>query len=474
MVNGARRRSERRLSRMALALVVTLLASCRDDPTGSSREPDADPKSYNSDWTEASHGKVSPNYSVVFPQDAVNRIDIVMTPAQWTGVRQNMTTLWGFDFGGGADRPCCCPCPPTDPSYVDVTFRFNGKVWKNVGFRLKGNSSLQVAWGTGTYKLPFRLQFDEFEATYPGINDQRFYGFKELSLSPGFVDESLIREKVTPDIFRMAGIPAAKTAFYRVFIDFGQGLKYAGLYTMVEVIDDTMVKDQFGEDAGNLYKPVSTLERFVLSEFEKKNNKTAADYKDVEAMITALNSPLRTTDPAQWRTNLEATFNVDHFLKWLAVNNAIVNWDTYGLNAQNYYLYNHSARKLTWIPWDLNYSLTTVPAPVHRQEGELGLSLGMSEVDSTWPLIRFLADDPVYYERYRAHMRTFYETVFTQARMDALFDKYHALIAPYVVGANGEQPGYTFLSSPASFTSALPTLKAHVASRRNVVADFLR
>ncbi|MES2340275.1 MAG: CotH kinase family protein, partial [Pseudomonadota bacterium] len=45
-------------------------------------------------------------------------------------------------------------------------------------------------------------------------------------------------------ILRMAGVPAAQTAFYRVFIDFGAGLKYCGVYTMVEVIDDTMVKDQ--------------------------------------------------------------------------------------------------------------------------------------------------------------------------------------------------------------------------------------
>lgn len=455
-------------ARLAAALALSLLASCRDNPVA----PDVD----NPDWTEASHGKVKPSYDVVFPQDAVNTVEIVMTAAQWSSIRQNMQSLWGFDFGAGDGRPYD---PPTmDPAYTDVTFRFNGKVWKHVGFRLKGKYSLYDAWGAGNYKLPFRLQFDEFEDQYPAINDQRFYGFKELTMAPGAFDDSLIREKVTADIFRRAGIPAARTAFYRVYIDFGEGLKYAGVYTMVEVIDDTMVKDQFGEDKGNIYKPESTFQTFVKSEFEKKNNKAAANYSDVRAMITALNSDLRTRNPARWRANLEAVFNVDHFLKYLAVNNAIVNWDTYGVIAHNYYLYNHSRKKLTWIPWDHSWALGEsygITGPeTGRGEEPIGISLAMNEVDSSWPLIRYLADDPVYYERYRAHMRAFYNSVFTQADMDALFDRNHAMISPYVIGENGEQPGYTHLSSSDAFTNSLAELKTHAASRRMLIEDFLR
>ena len=96
----------------------------------------------------------------------------------------------------------------------------------------------------------------------------------------------------------------------------------------------------------------------------------------------------------------------------------------------------------------------------------------MTEVDSTQPLIRYLIDDPVYYERYRAHLRTFYNTVFTQVMMDGLFDKYHSMIAPYVLGPNGEQPGNTFTNSYA-FTSALPVFKAYVAGRRELLKVFL-
>lgn len=449
--------------------------------TATSRAPEPDstlaPTVYNPDWTEATHGKVSPNYATVFPQTSVNTIEITLTSAQWGSIRSDMMALYGFDFGGRPQGGGTFP--EDDPNYVAAALRYNGKLWKKVGFRLKGNSTLSTAWGTGNYKLPFRLKVNEFEDTYPAINGQRFFGFKELSFSPGRSDPSLIREKVSADLFRMAGIPAARTAFYRVFIDFGAGLRYCGLYTGVEVIDDSMVKDQFGEDKGNIYKPESRFQTFAADQFEKKNNKTTLDYSDVQATITALNSTLRTSNPAQWRAGLEAVFSVDHFLKWLAVNNAIVNWDSYGGIAHNHYLYNHSTRKLLWIPWDHNEAMTgspgitgTVGAPPGGAARN-GLSLSMNEVAPTWPLIRYLIDDPVYLAQYKAHLKSFADNVLSKPDVPAMLDTYTALIAPYAIGATGEQLGATYLANSNAFTAALPALKLHVQNRVTLVRSYV-
>jgi spore coat protein CotH len=248
---------------------------------------------------------------------------------------------------------------------------------------------------------------------------------------------------------------------------------------MVEVIDDTMVEDQFGDGRGNVYKPESTLQGFVQTLFEKKNNATAADYSDVRAFVAALNSPTRTADAAAWRAGLEATFDVDHFLKRTAVNNAIVNWDAYGAMAHNYYLYNHPTRKLVWIPWDHNMSMTGSPGVTaagggagRPAGGMQGMSLTMNEVGPNWPLLRHLADDPVYFARYKAHMKAFNETVFTPAAMGALIDRYSALVAPHAVGATGEQPGHTYLTNPSAFTNGVAALRSHVQARRALVATF--
>jgi spore coat protein CotH len=391
-----------------------------------------------------------------------------------------MKELYGYDFGGKKQGAGQTVREETD--YVDITLKFKGKIWKNVGFRLKGNSSLSMAWGQGNYKLPFRLNFDNFEDTYPAIRNQHFYGFKELAFSPGSHDQSLIREKITPDIFRMAGIAAAQTAFFRVYIDFGAGLKYCGVYTAVELPDDNMVKEQFGEEDGNMYKPESRLSTFVQAEFEKKNNETEADYSDVKQFISALNDNIRLTNAQQWRKNLEAVFNVDYFIRYLAVNNAIVNWDSYGNMAHNYYLYNHSVKKLTWIPWDHNEALSGSPGITGSAStpggGALGggknaLSLTMNETTSAWPLIKYVATDEVYFAKYNSYLKLFIQEAFTESAIHALIDKYSNMITPYAIGANGEQTGYTYLTNSSSFINANTALKTHVTDRIKLISGYV-
>ncbi|GAB3701962.1 hypothetical protein GCM10027592_30810 [Spirosoma flavus] len=453
----------------------------------------------NTDWTDESHGgDAEPNYAIAFSQTEVKTMEITMTAAQWQAIQTDMAAKsWG-NFGtsggaatnpGGGVNPGIGVNPGggqaggggsfgQDPEYVALPVRINGKLWDHVGFRLKGNSSLSSAWRSGIYKLPFRLKMDEFEDTYSDITDQRYYGFKELSMSPGYSDNSLLREKIVADIFRQGGVAAAQTAFYRVYIDFGAGKKYCGVYTMVEVIDDTMVKTQFGEKKGNIYKPESTLQTFNVAQFEKKNNETKADYSDVQAFINALNATNRTTNAAAWRSSLEQTFNVDQYLKYLAVNNTIVNWDAYGAMAHNYYLYNSPTSKLTWIPWDHNMSMTNTSGGGGNMGGNGGgnraVSLEMTEVGTGWPLIRYIAQDPVYYAKYKQYVRTFTETVFTTANMNALIDQNYNLIAPYVTGTESEQKPYSYLSSATDFTSAQAALKSHVASRNQAVTAFLK
>ena len=45
---------------------------------------------------------------------------------------------------------------------------------------------------------------------------------------------------------------------------------------------------------------------------------------------------------ATWRANLETVFDTDVFLKYLAVNTVVQNWDTYGRMTHNYYLIQQS------------------------------------------------------------------------------------------------------------------------------------
>jgi spore coat protein H len=458
-------------------LIFVGLNSCKLKPD------EITPTTVYPDWTEASHGNhASPNYDEVFPQNKVNSLEITLSKAQWDSIKVDMKTRSGKDFGvgggiGGGGAPGGgmgggLDLIPGDPIYMPVSVKYNGKEWYKVGFRLKGNSSLSQAWSAGNYKLPFKIQFDEFEDKYPDLKNQRFFGFKEFSFSPGHNDNSLIKEKIVADLFREAGIPAANTAFYKVYINFGAGLKYCGVYTMVEVIDDSMVPNQFGDKKGNIYKPESNMTSFVQTQFEKKNNETEADFSDVKKLIEVLNSATRTSNPSQWRADLEKIFDVQHYLKYLAINNSIVNWDTYGAIAHNYYLYNHNG-KIKWIPWDHNLSMTATGGGGIGGGSRGAVSIEMTDVGSQWPLIRNVAAQEIYYTAYKNFAKEFITNHLTSAKMNSIIDKHVALISPFVIGAEPEVNGYTYLKSTSDFENGISSMKSHITTRNQKVNEFV-
>lgn len=158
-------------------------------------------------------------------------------------------------------------------------------------------------------------------------------------------------------------------------------------------------------------------------------------------------------------------FDVDGFLKYLAVNGIIQNWDTFGRMTHNYYLYNNpETSKLTWIPWDNNEAL---------QDGKMGgaLNLNFSNLESNdWPLIAKIYADDVYKARYNDYILETINGAFEVNSIQATYDSYAALIEPY---ATTELSGYSFLRSANDFYQAIEQLKEHAESRTEAVDSYL-
>lgn len=361
-----------------------------------------------------------------------------------------------------------------DPMYVPVTVQHDGRVWSHVGMRYKGNSSLMAASIGGNGKIPFRLDFDRYDEEFPEIAGQRFYGFRKLTFSSNFSDDSQLRELFATEVFRDRGVPAPKAAFYRVFVDSGSGPQYWGLYTMIEdPADGSMLDAQFGGRGGNLYKPDgpgANWTQFAREGFPKKTNEKRADFADIEAAIAALHAAPG-PGHAEWRSALEARFDADLFLRWLAVNTAVQNWDAYGVFAHNYYLYGDPGQqgRLRWIPWDNNFALSAgfggfgggafVPpdaagnAPVPFQLPAIfgGDDILQTQKGNQWPLISRMMADEVYAARYREHLIRALEGLFAPAAAASRMRQLHTLIASSVVGDRGERPSHATISSPAAF-----------------------
>jgi len=479
-------------------------------------------------WSEQSHGNsADPNYDVVFAQDKVQRLDIVIGADDFALMQADVDDFVAeqesgpsgggppeggppgggpppneaivacegkqqgdsceYQYQGATVSGACMPDPhqdrlicvenaggpggtDRDPIYVPATLQYEGKTWPYVGIRYKGNSSLRFSWSKGIRKLPFRLELDEYEDQYPATKNQRFYGFKELTFAPGYYDPSYLHDALASEIFDDLGVPAARTAFWAVYVDMGDGAgpTYWGLYTMIEDPTDAMMDRVYGDDSGNMYKPergCADWSCFDEEAFVKKNNEEQADYSDVQGAIDAVLADR--SDAASWRANLEQTIDVSGFIRWLAVSTVIVNWDSYGMAPHNYYLYSvpNDSGRLVWIPWDHNMSLAYYPKGA--------LSLRLDEVAENWPLIRYIIDDPVYGAEYRQQLAATLQGPLEATQFEARALALHELIAPYV---QQEQAPYTQLESYADFEQSLSGndgLYEHVADRLDEVQTLL-
>lgn len=512
-------RMKRTIARLLLvSMIVLALTGCT-----SKMVSDAQPVVVN--WEESTHSNsVEPDYDAVFNQSKVLEFTITIDSEDWEAMQQDLEeNLLKQDMG--ADRPIGdrqpfpegaigeslqdtrpaggrpplpeggiggnlqdgmpvdarqplannlmeTPSDSTyDPIWVEASVTFEDSTWDHVGIRYKGNSSLRSAVSSGNNKLSFKLDFDEFEDTYPEIKNQRLYGFKQLNLNNNYSDESLMREKVSSDLFKEFGVPSANTAFCVVYVDHGEGSQFFGVYTLVEEMDDTGIENQFGDDSGNLYKPDGTAASFASGtyndeEMVKKSNESEEDYSDVKALYDVINSAERETDTEAWKADVEEVFDVEGFLKWLAANTVMQNWDTYGNMTHNYFLYtNPETNKLEWIPWDNNEALSA-------GKGNRGaLSLGLDEVSDEWPLIAYLMNEPEYKTMYDRYVYQFAQDAFTEEKMVETYSKYFEMLQEY---AYAEKKGYSYISSDQSFDAAVEILKSHVIERNEAVASYVK
>ncbi len=478
-------------------------------------------------WAKKSHSNdVDPNYDVVFPGNTVNSFTIAFAPEDWAAMQADIEEIFADSLpireaivaAGGVDLPMeerlaialkthkeraaqraaaattapakeqaatTVPTTPASPGavaagemvpqvndkgipvdrqpmWVQATIRFQDQEWTHVGVRYKGVSSLG-AWTMGETRLPFKVNFDKFEDDYPEIKNQRFYGFKELAFSNNYKDPAGMRDTLVYDLFEEAGLPSLQSAPYEIAVDCGQGPQTLGLYTLIEVVDDTGVLTHFGSDDGNLYEGEgrgATLTREhadkLVASFEKKNNEDEGDWSDIWALYVALHDERRATDPAAWRAGLEAVFDVETFLSWLGISAIVGHGDTYGAAPHNFYLYNNpKTGRLTWISWDHNLAFMSNML--------VSVTLGKPADKEKAPLIGYLLDDPIYFARYRALMVENFAGVAAPEAVLAKARRYADLIAPVA----------TRHMTPAEYESAVQEIVTFVTQRAADIESFL-
>jgi spore coat protein CotH len=427
------------------------------------------------DWDELTHEKLDTdeiiaNMDTVFNTDTVQKIRLVIEEENWDLMEQNLDDLKD-ELNGSVDYTSV-----DNPMFVPCEVFYDDTEWYKVGVRFKGNSSLFAA---NCGKLPFKLDFDEFEDEYPSIKNQRFYGFKQLNLKNNYDDESEMHEVVASQLFDEFGLTSAHCGFYELYVNIDDGTDgsddesndiYYGLYTMVEEVDDTVIETQYADDDGNLYKPEGDAASFADGTYEEDEFGLQTDedetYADVLALYEALNESTEEIGSDDWIEDLDSVFDVDTFLKWLAANTVMQNWDTYGVMEHNYFLYGNpdNEDKLEWIPWDNNEAL---------EDNSQCLSLDMASVDSDWPLISYVLENEDCKETYKSYVKEFATELFNNNddntnTMESIYEGYRSTIEESVK----EESSYYSFTSDSKFEAAVEELIDNVSDRYDAAISY--
>jgi hypothetical protein len=289
-----------------------------------------------------------------------------------------------------------------------------GKTYKDLGIRYKGNASYMAS--ARGLKRNLKLDFDRYDDTL------RFHGLKTLNLNAGAMDPTRAREVLSYAIFRAAGVPAPRTAFAQVTLTVPgkYDKELLGLYTVVEQVDRTFLKDRFRNGKGLLMKPErlrgleylgDDWERYK-ARYQPKHEPTREQAQRVIDFARLVNH----ADDEHFRKEIGAYLDVDEFLRFLAVNALLVNLDSFFMLGHNYYLYlNPETNRFVFIPWDLDLSLASFPL-MGSPDQQLDLSLTHPYAGPNPLVDRLLADKDVS-AKYQRLLKELSETCFAKEQL---------------------------------------------------------
>ena len=276
-----------------------------------------------------------------FALDRVLDVSIEIAPEDWERLRGQTRTL--ADILVGAD---CLDSPADDIfTWFEATVTVDGEILTQVGVRKKG-----FLGSLSKVKPALKVRFDKF------VDGQLLGGaMKRLTLNNAQQDPSLINTCMAYHIFASAGLPAPRCNFATVAVN-GENL---GLYVHVESMKTAFLERNFSDPSGNLYEgTVSDFRPKWRGTLQKTPNAAAADWSDIDAVVTALQDP----SPAGLEA-LADIIDIDRFLTFWATEVLIGHWDGYAGNRNNFYVYREPDAPFVFIPWGADQVFTSTDGP---------------------------------------------------------------------------------------------------------------
>lgn len=288
--------------------------------------------------------------------------------------------------------------------YRHATVAIDGTSMDDVGIRQKGFSS---NFFTDTTKKPLKLNFGIFS-----IDDEReFDDVRKVNLMNGIGDPAIAKDKLVYDMFRMHGVPGPRVAHAKVYVND----VFWGVYALIEQIDKRYLKRNFADNDGNLWKNKGNSDlgwtgpNQTNYPFELQTNEDENDWSEFFNFVEFINN----SSDVEFATQLADIFELDEYLKILAIDIISNNWDSYLDHGRNWYMY-YEPRidKMHWIPWDYNFAFDRNPS------GSDDLNIVQNNPNKV--LTRRVFENTAYRTRVFDYMCEILEVNFTTARIDPI------------------------------------------------------
>lgn len=305
---------------------------------------------------------------------------------------------------------------------VLATLKEGGRVYTNVSLHLKGaaGSFRQV-----DDRPALTLNFDK------AAEGQKFHGLTKMSLNNSVQDETYTAEKVCRELFTAAGVPAPRAGHAIVSLN-GRDL---GLYLMVEGWGKQFLKQHFKNTSGNLYD--GGFVNDIDSELSVNSGDNPKDQSDLKALVEAAKEPNLTNRLAR----MEQVLDVDKFLTFLALDVITWNWDGYGMNRNNYRVFNNkSTGKLVFMPHGLDQMFWQPEGPILPPMGGL--------------VAKALTEIPEARKRYFDRMGELMRTSFKVEALTNRVAQVAALVRP-VLAAKDADAGKSYDEKVANFNAQI-------------------
>ncbi len=367
------------------------------------------------------HPASSPvDYWTIFDDSQVRKVEFQLTKANWALMWQD----------------------PEAKTTVRADAIIFGDTLSDVGLRFRGQFSLRESGE----KKPFKIDTDYF------VDGQEYHNLKQLMFINNIGDPTMIQEKLTYEMLYFAGVPASHVSYVEIWIDISDDdapATFWGVYTMVERVDKKYLASRFGKDNdyGNLYK-ASHAQRGPMdliyygndiSDYPTQNGQVAYgkvtneeenDYSDVIELAYIVDGATYATNE-EFTSALETVFNVDTFLRYMAVMVTVSSWDYYPYTGNNFHLYHNPADgRFEWIPWDQTWG-GDARQPLYGRA-----DFGMVE---RAPLYDRILAVPAYQRKYEAYLDLLARYWFNKDNITEQAGYYHQLIAPYLTQGAGDK-----------------------------------